>query len=256
MSLYLLSCCAAVVLLSRYPKLTIASFAWKINNPYLLVFLLAPHEGTDLSLDIINESQTKNNNWVEPTTLSTCLCVYCHLVCLSIYLPFQELAKGTYRVIFDTESYFRLTGAPCFYPEVTVVFRIEDPSQHFHIPLLISPFGYSTYRGSWKVYWLFAVLNCFVHGITMPTGIIHPHHILAEPGLKAGVCTVVSRAGRGGGVWYEGRCSAYFSEPMKDSRSSGYFTQCLVLSKTKNTLVLGVLLCSYFFWVGGIEFKE
>lgn len=61
---------------------------------------------------------------------------------------FQELVKGTYRVTFDTETYFRAKGAPCFYPEVAVMFRVEDPSEHFHIPLLLSPFGYSTYRGS------------------------------------------------------------------------------------------------------------
>lgn len=60
----------------------------------------------------------------------------------------QKLAKATYRVTFDTEAYFETTGAPCFYPEVAVVFRVEDPDEHYHIPLLISPFGYSTYRGS------------------------------------------------------------------------------------------------------------
>ena len=49
---------------------------------------------------------------------------------------------------FDTETYFAKTGAACFYPEVAVVFRIEEPDEHYHIPLLISPFGYSTYRGS------------------------------------------------------------------------------------------------------------
>lgn len=60
----------------------------------------------------------------------------------------QKLARATYRVTFDTEAYFETTGAPCFYPEVAVVFRIEEPDEHYHIPLLISPFGYSTYRGS------------------------------------------------------------------------------------------------------------
>eukprot|EP00903_Cladosiphon_okamuranus_P015897 g14682.t1 len=59
-----------------------------------------------------------------------------------------KLNKATYRVTFDTEAYFEKTGAPCFYPEVAVVFRIEEPEEHYHIPLLISPFGYSTYRGS------------------------------------------------------------------------------------------------------------
>lgn len=62
--------------------------------------------------------------------------------------PIQKLTKATYRVTFDTETYFAKTGAACFYPEVAVVFRIEEPDEHYHIPLLISPFGYSTYRGS------------------------------------------------------------------------------------------------------------
>lgn len=64
------------------------------------------------------------------------------------YLTIQKLAKATYRVTFDTETYFDKTGAACFYPEVAVLFRVEEPEEHYHIPLLISPFGYSTYRGS------------------------------------------------------------------------------------------------------------
>ncbi|CAM9337920.1 unnamed protein product [Ectocarpus sp. 13 AM-2016] len=60
----------------------------------------------------------------------------------------HKLSKATYRVTFDTEAYFETAGSRCFYPEVAVVFRVEEPEEHFHIPLLISPFGYSTYRGS------------------------------------------------------------------------------------------------------------
>ncbi|MGH9246968.1 MAG: hydroxyisourate hydrolase [Acidimicrobiales bacterium] len=54
-------------------------------------------------------------------------------------------AAGTYRLRFEVGAYL---GADGFYPEVTVVFRVVDPSQHYHVPLLLSPFGYSTYRGS------------------------------------------------------------------------------------------------------------
>ncbi|MEU5881821.1 hydroxyisourate hydrolase [Spirillospora sp. NPDC047279] len=49
---------------------------------------------------------------------------------------------GTFRLTFDT------AGLSDFYPEVTVAFRITDPGQHHHVPLLLSPFAYSTYRGS------------------------------------------------------------------------------------------------------------
>lgn len=52
---------------------------------------------------------------------------------------------GVYRLVFDTES---CLGADCFLPEVTVTFRITDPTAHHHVPVLLSPFAYSTYRGS------------------------------------------------------------------------------------------------------------
>lgn len=54
-----------------------------------------------------------------------------------------RLQAGEYRLRFDTGSY----GNP-FYPEVAVGFRVSDPERHHHVPLLLSPYGYSTYRGS------------------------------------------------------------------------------------------------------------
>lgn len=56
-----------------------------------------------------------------------------------------DLPAGVYRLVFDTESYL---GSDCFLPEVTVTFRISDPTAHHHVPVLLSPFSYSTYRGS------------------------------------------------------------------------------------------------------------
>ena len=58
------------------------------------------------------------------------------------------LAAATYRLTFDTGAYFSAHGVESFYPSVTVVFQIRDASQHHHVPLLLSPYGYSTYRGS------------------------------------------------------------------------------------------------------------
>ena len=55
---------------------------------------------------------------------------------------------GRYRLTFDTGAYFRAAGEPGFYPEVTVTFTVGSVDQHYHVPLLLSPFGYSTYRGS------------------------------------------------------------------------------------------------------------
>lgn len=54
-----------------------------------------------------------------------------------------ELVAGDYVLRFDVATY-----AAGFYPEVVVVFTIADPAQHHHVPLLLSPYGYSTYRGS------------------------------------------------------------------------------------------------------------
>ncbi|MCA9540979.1 MAG: hydroxyisourate hydrolase [Myxococcales bacterium] len=63
-------------------------------------------------------------------------------------LPAGKLAEGMYRITFDTATYFVEQRTPGFYPYVQVVFDIEDPSQHYHVPLLLSPYGFSTYRGS------------------------------------------------------------------------------------------------------------
>ncbi len=59
-----------------------------------------------------------------------------------------EIAAGTYRLTFDTASYFEASGAQGFFPLAQIVFEVRDPSQSHHVPLLLSPFSYSTYRGS------------------------------------------------------------------------------------------------------------
>jgi 5-hydroxyisourate hydrolase len=58
------------------------------------------------------------------------------------------LEEGVYRLVFETGAYFREQGVEAFYPEVAVVFQVGDAGQHYHVPLLLNPFGYSTYRGS------------------------------------------------------------------------------------------------------------
>jgi 5-hydroxyisourate hydrolase len=58
-----------------------------------------------------------------------------------------QLPAGLYRLTFSTSTYFERTSTPTLYPYVSVVFEVA-PDQHYHVPLLISPFGYSTYRGS------------------------------------------------------------------------------------------------------------
>jgi 5-hydroxyisourate hydrolase len=59
-----------------------------------------------------------------------------------------KLAPGTYRLIFQTGDYFDAQHVESFHPQVTVNFIVRDVGAHYHVPLLLSPFGYTTYRGS------------------------------------------------------------------------------------------------------------
>ena len=60
----------------------------------------------------------------------------------------KTLNRGVYRLTFDVAHYFAAMKQESFYPEVTIVFEIRSPTEHYHVPLLLSPYGYSTYRGS------------------------------------------------------------------------------------------------------------
>ena len=57
-------------------------------------------------------------------------------------------ATGVHRLVFATGAYHTASGATAFFPEVVVTFEIRDPAAHHHVPLLLSPYGYTTYRGS------------------------------------------------------------------------------------------------------------
>ncbi|WP_294568361.1 hydroxyisourate hydrolase [uncultured Arthrobacter sp.] len=58
------------------------------------------------------------------------------------------LPVGIYRIEFDTGAYFQGDGVESFFPEVALTFTVASDSEHYHVPLLLSPFAYSTYRGS------------------------------------------------------------------------------------------------------------
>ncbi len=60
------------------------------------------------------------------------------------WVPPHEWGAGVWRLVFDVWGYF--DGG--FFPEVVVIFTVTAPDQHYHVPLLLSPFGYTTYRGS------------------------------------------------------------------------------------------------------------
>ena len=60
----------------------------------------------------------------------------------------DELGEGVYRVTFAVGDYFAEQGQDAFYPEVVISFTLADPAGHYHVPLLLSPYAFSTYRGS------------------------------------------------------------------------------------------------------------
>lgn len=60
----------------------------------------------------------------------------------------EPLTTGIFQLDFDTGDYFEKKGDQCFYPYVSIIFQLEDADQHYHVPLLLNRYGYSTYRGS------------------------------------------------------------------------------------------------------------
>ena len=59
-----------------------------------------------------------------------------------------DAPAGDYRLGFDTGAYFEALGVEAFHPVIEITFRLRDAGQHHHVPLLLSPFGFTTYRGS------------------------------------------------------------------------------------------------------------
>jgi 5-hydroxyisourate hydrolase len=66
----------------------------------------------------------------------------------SLLPPGERLQSGRYRLGFETAAYFRAQGGNCFHPYIEIAFEVADPMQNYHVPLLVTPYGYSTYRGS------------------------------------------------------------------------------------------------------------
>lgn len=66
----------------------------------------------------------------------------------ALYPVDQKLTKGIYRVTFKTGDWFKAHQQTSFFPEVPVIFEVDGSVPHYHIPLLLSPYGYSTYRGN------------------------------------------------------------------------------------------------------------
>jgi 5-hydroxyisourate hydrolase len=92
---------------------------------------------------VILEVQSPGGNWAEAARGATDTDGR-----LRDWVEAKALLAGTYRLTFDTRAYFAGRKITSLYPEVVIVFDVRDAQEHYHIPLLLSPFGYSTYRGS------------------------------------------------------------------------------------------------------------
>ena len=60
----------------------------------------------------------------------------------------SDLVAGHYRIIFLVADYFVTMKKKTFYPTIRIEFTVDDPAEHYHVPLLLNPYGYTTYRGS------------------------------------------------------------------------------------------------------------
>jgi 5-hydroxyisourate hydrolase len=92
---------------------------------------------------VILETQSDAGNWTETARGATDADGR-----LREWAAAKTLPAGTYRLTFDTRAYFAARKIASLYPQVVIVFEVRDAQEHYHIPLLLSPFGYSTYRGS------------------------------------------------------------------------------------------------------------
>ncbi len=112
----------------------------RISTHVLDTALGKPATGVPVRL----ERREKSGNWILLASAQTDQDGRC-----SQLLPDENvLSAGLFRLAFDTESYFAALKIPALYPLVEVTFQVREGETHFHIPLLLSPNGYTTYRGT------------------------------------------------------------------------------------------------------------
>jgi 5-hydroxyisourate hydrolase len=123
---------------SRRSRVRITKSAEGVNAVTTLVLDSSrgqPAGGVPLLLEVRSEA----GNWKTITKASTDKDGRAKLLA-------SPVTRGTYRLTFDTAAYFRAWNMEGFYPLVEVVFEVRDLSQPYHIPLFLSPYGYSTYK--------------------------------------------------------------------------------------------------------------
>lgn len=120
-----------------------ATFASAANNP-LSVHVLNTQDGLPSPNVKVTLEQMKDGKWLE---LSTAVTNQQGRVS-ALYPEGKKLENGTYKVTFKTGQWFKEKKIDTFFPEIPIIFSVDGKVEHYHIPLLLSPFGYSTYRGN------------------------------------------------------------------------------------------------------------
>ncbi|MGB4813298.1 MAG: hydroxyisourate hydrolase [Methylophilaceae bacterium] len=119
------------------------SIAYAANNP-LSVHVLNTQDGLPSPGVQVTLEQMKNGRWTE---LNAAVTNEQGRV-TALYPEGKKLDNGTYKVTFKTGQWFKERKIETFFPEVPIIFDIDGKLNHYHIPLLLSPYGYSTYRGN------------------------------------------------------------------------------------------------------------
>lgn len=113
------------------------------QNP-LSVHVLNLQDGLPSSEVKVSLEEQKNGKWVQLSQATTNE----QGRIPALYPEGKKLEKGMYKVTFKTGDWFKAHKQKSFFPEVPVIFEVDGSVEHYHIPLLLSPYGYSTYRGN------------------------------------------------------------------------------------------------------------
>lgn len=132
---------AALLLSSALPALS--AHAADAKNP-LSVHVLNLQSGTPTPGIEVELDQKQNNDWIKLGSGVTDQNGRIN----SLFPQDKSLKSGIYRVIFKTGDYYKQINQKTLFPEIPVEFAMESQNGHYHIPLLLSPYGYSTYRGN------------------------------------------------------------------------------------------------------------
>lgn len=113
------------------------------QNP-LSVHVLNLQDGLPSSEVKVSLEEQKNGKWVQLSQATTNE----QGRIPALYPEGKKLEEGMYKVTFKTGDWFKAHKQKSFFPEVPVIFEVDGSVEHYHIPLLLSPYGYSTYRGN------------------------------------------------------------------------------------------------------------